>query len=741
MSLRPTFAASKPYFSLSPETPTMQAVRHMKYPEIPPDSSVFEEAQDYLSQAHEGQPALGHATSATVDLPALLVAEGKYEEATRILDELQQQMHVQPRASQVFVDAALHVYRVAKPAGVQQQCSAFRRWYSLIPDAFSTRRLSYAYSRKVLDMLLGSPTLDLPLIEWYIRINVSRGYFLRGYAAIIRDFVRLSDRQSIVRLLDAVWYRSRRALDHVTRPHPKRITRRHKARHLAHAEYRRNQMLRVVYSAVIDELRMSNQTHEAMLMLQAARRRNIPVSTLVLSRLVPKLETMMDMEGLSLVKQLLEARPGDSQHTHAQEIESATPQAASLELGGLHEPSSLAAAVRVLRRHVHTPTCPVPSDLVHVIDACVRAGRLPLLALLRKKAYRTTSSAMQWTLAEMLFYSKQGDAPALSIVFGNSFRMVGVPRQSLHYAWFLRNGSPRTDFPSPNSPLQGLAMSSLPHVKRKIWPSAYHTEMVWHACVKETKRGGAVKKLYWELLAQVTAARAAERSFTCKPDHALSSASGPTRSLDATLASTKQPHAGPRGPSWMYRDAHFNIFIDALGKESPAAAARVMSDMHRLGIQPGEESMIALLRCFAAHNNLKMLLDLLTRMEATFVQQHPGDNGDLNGSTSGTDKPAANDLVLPAPNVAAYLVVIEHLVGIHRTEAASQVALRMLKNLDCRSGTDTAVDRVLRKLILLLSDPRRKHHEDGAAARLVEAIRLANEDATATVATGPSSHA
>ncbi|KAI0729864.1 hypothetical protein C8Q72DRAFT_291616 [Fomitopsis betulina] len=719
-SLRPTLAASKTYFSLSPETPTMQAMRKMEYPDTPADSSIFEEPVD-LSHIPEAQ----HTISLTADLPAHLIAEGNFEEAFRVLDEMRR-MHLHPRPSQVFVEAALHAYHVAKLAGVQQHCSTFRLLYLLIPPASKSGGLTYSQSRKVLDVLLGSPVLDLPLVEWYIRINVSKGYFIRDYAAIVSDFVRLSNQHSIIRLLDAIYYRSRRLPDRLARLPSKQTSHRESdARFLARRNYRRNQMLRAVYSEVIDRLCRSGRAQEAAIVLQAARRRSIPVSTSVLSRLDPKLETILDAGSVSLVKQLLQAWPANSQHTHGQ-VESATP---SLDLRDLHEPTQLARAIRVLRQHVHASTCPIPSELVHVIDACIRAGRIPLLTLLRKKAYRTTSSAMKWALAEMLFYSKQRDAPALSIVFANSFRMVGVPLQSLHHAWFLRVGLPPTKFPLPKSPLQGLAMSSLPHVKHKIWPSAYHTAMVWHACVKETKRGGAVKKLYYELLAQVVAAREAERS---EPEHA---SSGPTQRHGTSLSSAKQTTMGPRGPSWMYRDAHFNIFIKALGKRSPAAASRVVSDMYRLGIKPSEESMIVLLRCFAVHNKHDMLLDLLTRMEATFTQQHSC-NSDSNIAT--TDKPVASDLVLPAPNVAAYLVVIENLIKNDRSETALQVAMRMLKNLSYRSGADTAADQVLRELVLLLSDPGREDPQDGAAARLEEAIHLANTDGTATAATDPS---
>lgn len=739
MSLRPTLAASKPYFSLSPETPTMLAMRKMKYPDVPADLSIFEEATAYSSHAPEKHPALEHQTSATVDLPALLVAEGKYKEATRILDELDQ-MHVRPRASQVFVDAALHFYRVAKPSGIHDQCTTFRRWYSLIPDASSTRRLSYSDSKKILDTLLGRSIVDLPLIEWYLRINISKGYFLREYAIIIRDFVTLSNRHTVVRLLDALWHRSGRALDAVIQLHERHLHKRRaivikqKTLSLARAKYRRVQMLRAVYSAAIDQLRRSNRLHEAVFMLQAAEHRGIRVYTLVLSRLVPKLEDISDTESLSFVTQLLRTR------RVCDHVQRAIPRARapSLDYHDLHEPSRLAAVVRALRWHVHAPTCPSYNDLVHVIDGCVHAGRLSLLTLLRKKAYRTTYGASKWAVAEMLFYLKQQDAPALGIVYGNTFRLVGVPRQALHYAWPLWAERPPTDYP-PKSPLQRLAMSSLPQLKRKMWPSAHHTALVWVACVRRTKDRGALWKLYKELLTQVTAAQEVERASMHEPAHVASSAPEPTRSQGASVASAKQPQADLRGPSRIYQDAHFKIFIRAFGKTSPADAARVVADMYRLGIQPSLESMLALLRCFAAHNKRGMLLGLLKRMEAAFAKRYGHESSNPGaGATAPTDEPVVKDLVLPAPNIAAYLIVIEHLIAHHRNVAASHVARRMLKNLGYQSVTNTAADRVLRNLVLLLSDPRRPFNKDGAAAQLVEAMRLTREDGVAMEAAKPS---
>ena len=701
----------------------MQAMKQMKYPDIPSDLSIFEEAKDYSSHTPEGQPALKHQTSATVDLPALLVAEGKYEEATRILDELQQ-IHVRPRASRVFVDAALHFYRVAKPFGVHDQCTTLRRWYSLIPYASSTHRLSYSDSKKILDILLGSSIVDLPLIEWYLRINISRGYFLREYATIIRDFVRLSNQHAVVHLLDAIWYRSGRALDDMNQLHnihshkQRRMVGKRKFLSLARAEYRRIQMLRTVYSATIDQLYRSNRIHEAVLVLQVAKQRTIRVNTQVLSQLVPKLQDISDVESLSLVKQFLGTRRSFGH------VKSAPPQTRALlfDYLDLCEPSRLAAAIRVLRWHVHAPTCPANHDLIHVIDACVRIDRLSLLTSLRKKAYRTTYGASQWAVAEMRFYLRHQDAPALSIAYGNTFRMVGVPRQALHHAWPLWAELP----PTPKSPLQRLAMSSLPHLKRKLWPSTYHTVLVWDACVqgikgKGTKGRSAMRRLYQELLAQVTAAREAEHAPTLE-------ASEPTRLQDASVASAEQSQPGLRGPSSMYQDTHFNIFIRAFGKTSLADATRVIPDMYRLGFQPTLESMLALLRCFAEHDKRAMLLGLLKRMEAAFARRHQRESS--NSSAEATDEPVAKDLVLPAPDVTAYLIVIEHLIAKRRTVAASHIALRMLKNLGHQSMSDTAVELVLRKLVFLLSDPRR-HNEDNSAARLVEAIRVAKEEGTA----------
>ena len=150
--------------------------------------------------------------------------------------------------------------------------------------------------------------------------------------------------------------------------------------------------------------------------------------------------------------------------------------------------------------------------------------------------------------------------------------------------------------------------------------------------------------------------------------------------------------------------------------------------MYRLGFQPTLESMLALLRCFAEHDKRAMLLGLLKRMEAAFARRHQRESS--NSSAEATDEPVAKDLVLPAPDVTAYLIVIEHLIAKRRTVAASHIALRMLKNLGHQSMSDTAVELVLRKLVFLLSDPRRRN-EDDSAARLVEAIRVAKEEGTA----------
>ncbi|KZT69952.1 hypothetical protein DAEQUDRAFT_725938 [Daedalea quercina L-15889] len=734
-SLRPTAsslaATSKQYFTLSAE----QAMMTMKYPEIPTDTLIFEEAEEDYSlsiDAAREKPAVEHAHHVTVDMPALLVAQGKYEEAERVLVEMRQ-MQLQPRTSPVFVEAAVHVLRT-KSTDLQQRYLAFKKWYSLIPDATSTRRLSYLDTR-VLDILLQTPTVDLTLMQECVITNVSKGYFLLRHAAVLRDVIRLSDPDASIRFLDALSYKSSVAIERMVQNFTQVSDDKLDSRFIVRAnrrlrrlfEHRQSEMLKVVYNTAIDHFCKTDRVRQGVFALRLARSRDIPVHALVLTRLIAKLERTLDTENLLLVEQLSQVQSTGGPYTsRLQPAESLSSESSArpLDYSKLHKPSHLAAALRVVHRHICSPTCPDPSVLVHLIEACMRARRDHDLLTLRKRSYANTSTAMKWTLAEMLFYLKHGDAPAVGIVFGNNFRRVGVPRQVYHYTWFLHMGLTPDRFPPPKSPLQGYAMTSLLPVKEKMWPSTHHTAVVWRACTTEIRRKHSLKKLYFELLAQVKAARGQAEGLS--PPEIENEGQAAASALDPAHSGIAEPAAAevflvPTSPAWMYDDAHFNIFIHAFGKDDPAAAARVVSDMYRFGIQPGAETMVTLLQAFAEHGDTGKLVKLFKRMEATIPPEA------AHGASSATaDTSATDNLNLPPPNVAAYNVVIKYLIERQRPVGASHFAVRMLKRLKYRPGTNAQADRLLVQLVHLLSDPRRTHQPDFPADKLICGIRSAH---------------
>ncbi|KAH9933074.1 uncharacterized protein B0H18DRAFT_952182 [Fomitopsis serialis] len=702
----------------------MQAMKQMNYPKLPADSSIFEGAEeDYQAWLGAAQT---HTPRATADMPAQLIAQGKFKEAERLRNEMQE-MRLRPSGSPVFLDAALHVLRT-KYSSLHERRTAFQKWYAYIPHVSAKRPLSYR-TNPVLDALLQNPIIDLPLLKVFVLTNVGKGYFLLGHVDIVRDFVRLAEPADSVRFLDALYDKSVQGLGTISfyeqsRPSSNTNTRIPLSTERARA--RMNRMLKEAYGTAINQFCKSDRTDVAITMLQKARQRNIPVHALIYSRIIDKLESTLDTQNLSLVKQLYEDRPAGSPAPPslrpARSLEFRNTPIQLSDHNNFFTRPLLAGALRILRRHISTLSCPNPSVLMHVVSACTRFRHPRILSILRKRAYRNTHTAMIWALAEMHFYYSCRCSQAVSLIFCNNFRMVGIPRQASHYAWFIRDGRIPDWFPPPVSIWHAQAMTSLFPVKRKMWPSSHHTALVWRACVKEVKHTMSLHRLYAELLDQVRATR--EVKSLSPPESAQkgsSSASDSHSVLPAGIqpAVTESPYPVPVPPSYIHDDAHFNVFVRAFGKTNSAAAARVVADMYRLGITPGVETMVSLLRSFAERRDTDKLMQLFGRMEATADAEAA--RGDSVTAASNTRA------ALPPPNLAAYLVVVKHLTIHHRLKDASDVARRMLTRLEYQLGTSTTADRLLVKLVNLLSIAEGKFREDGGAVELIAAIRTAQK--------------
>ncbi|TFY56480.1 hypothetical protein EVJ58_g7615 [Rhodofomes roseus] len=705
----------------------MQAMKQMQYPDVHADSSIFEDEEDY--QAVLGATRGKVTLARTADMPARLLARGKYEEAERLLDEMRD-MRLQPASSPVFVDAAIHVLRT-RWTTLHARRAAFQRFYSYIPFATSNHP-SFDQAARVLELLLQN-IIDLPLMKLCILTNVARGYFLMRHVAIVRDYVRLSDPHSSVRLLDALYDKSVEGLKTMARFGNLRVSSNRPIHPLIQdAEPRVNVMLQATYSTAILEFCKQNRADLAVAVLQKAWQRDIPVHALVYSRVINKLESALDTENLSLVKQLIGDRPADSTFTPylpSADFLKPPPPAHLPDDRPLNTRSRLADALRILRRHISAYTCPEPSVLANVFAACAHFQCPRILTILRERAYRKTDTAMVWALAEMLYHHKRRDVHAISLVFRNNFRMIGVPPQAYFYASFYRRG-PRWD-DSSLSTSKLYTHATLPSDGYKMWPSTHHTVLVWRACAEKVVHAASLTKLYKELLAQVKASRQVH-SLVHSPSPPNIAQERHDTAQDVRLGSVESagaesPYPTPTPPPYMYDDAHFNVFVREFGKTDTAAAARVISDMYQLGVQPGVETLSLLLCCFSEQEEESKMIQLLERMEATL---------DAEAAHGDSATSASNDLVLPPPNVAAYVTVIEHLMVHQQPVVASGIALRMFNKLQYQFGTKTQMDRLLLTLVHALAALKRERKmqntqmeqsEHDTVAAFVAALRQAQK--------------
>lgn len=252
----------------------------------------------------------------------------------------------------------------------------------------------------------------------------------------------------------------------------------------------------------------------------------------------------------------------------------------------------------------------------------------------------------------MLHHRSRRDPIHLLIVFSQYFHLVGVPRKTLLSLLRTRGKEARKE-----------------HVKRwvvppwamndKLWPSAYHTALVWEAIVMLSPKTEK-ERLYALLLSLVRQSRQPEPGASDRPRVQL-----PPDAFDA---------------------AHFSPFVVTWARCDPARAARVLRDMAQLGIAPGVIRWSMVARGYAQHDDPALALRILDHL------------ADAQGE-------GTSDEVL-----GAHTNVLRGCVVAGDVRYAREVERRLVVRFGYRVGDRPATDACL-TLLRALEDRLRKVHE------------------------------
>jgi len=243
----------------------------------------------------------------------------------------------------------------------------------------------------------------------------------------------------------------------------------------------------------------------------------------------------------------------------------------------------------------------------------------------------------QWVLGEMLYYARRKEWKELIGAFDAYFFRAGVPKKIDEYK------------------LRGRVTAL--NVQQRLFPSPYHTSLVWTAFVEILQEGSPISMLRKELVEQAAAAKTRKYAQA-----------GPLR----VFSFTRMFDAGHFAPFLVasYRKRRYKLLVEIFG------------EMHRLGIKPGVGQLSLLAGAYAGMSERREAIRILDRIEGTLKE----------GGANRLSRPHPRDVFLYTPALRRFIRGKD-------IPGASLVGQRILAHGYVR-GTSPYVDRMLAKLEL-----------------------------------------
>jgi len=277
-----------------------------------------------------------------------------------------------------------------------------------------------------------------------------------------------------------------------------------------------------------------------------------------------------------------------------------------------------------------------------------------------------------WVMAEMLYHRSRNEPQLVLVIFAYHFHMIGVPRRTI--LKIMRLMSKRRASLSQRMSLPQHMLNTQYDISEKLWPTPYHTALVWEALVWMTPERDH-ERLYKFLLAT------AESSTSQKPipppnsKFAPSLVQLPKRAVDA---------------------AHFSPFVKLHAKRGrPERAAGVLSDMVKLGLNPGVVQWSIVARGFAEHGDPAVVFVILKQLEGVIGSQNRGAGDDASGAAA---EPADQAQTSNFLDIGFYTNVLRGFVLARKLEHAQDMEKRLRQKFDYVDGDLKATDDALRLL-------------------------------------------
>lgn len=540
-------AISTPYTDTTP----MIALREYPIPGTRLDSSIFEvsEEDEYRSVAQSFKHSITATTPITTNSSGLssssllqLVRQRDYASANRLRTEMIQ-YHLPIAPDHAFIWPAIYAANSSLDPAIRLK--EFSEWMSLLPVADEGKNPRPMFGRLV-HLLSNNPQVDVDLVMAFVRICISKGYIVKIPDPMIPLVVRFAPPSVSLHFLEDLYSSvvKKFALDRQLK-----------------------RKIRVWCNIAMSEytsIGLADDAKKAFQMgLQYSR------SPRVSSRRSGKAVTKdpdhpeLSREAIAAFKRPKTRLPHYRGPSHRRSLMSDTSTLSPM--GFDTSPPNPKALLS--RAWEHTPSGAFDiACFLEVFDS--QPATVQLLSAYNQR--RTAQYRKQWILGEMLYYARRKEWRELIGTFDTRFFRVGVPENIDEY--------------------KSRGRVTALNVQQRLFPSPYHTSLVWMAVVEILQRARPVSMLFKELVEQATAAK--------------------TRKYAQVGPSLIFPSAG------MFDAGHFAPFlVESYRKRRYKHLVEIFGEMDRLGIEAGLHHLSLLAGAYAGMSEGHEAVRVLDRIE------------------------------------------------------------------------------------------------------------------------------
>ena len=609
-------AISTPYA----ETAPMIALREHPVPGTRLNSSIFEvsEEDEYRSVAESFKHSIIATNSSGFSSSSLLqlVLQRDYVSANHVRTEMIQH-HLPITPDHAFIYPAIHV--ASSSVDPATRLKEFSEWLSLLPPADEETRSRPMFGR-LINQLSKNSRVDVDLIMAFVRTCVSKGYTIKIPDQMIPLVVRFAPPSISLQFLEDL-----RSLVVEKFTLDKQVKRK----------------IRFWCKTAMLEYLGIGFVSEATKAFQMGLQYGLSLPR-VPSRWLRKAVTKdpdhfgLSEETIAALKRPKTRLPYYRKPSRGDGIVSEIPSVLTPLDFDLDPPDPNALLSRVWE-NARSKKPSDPLDIARFLEIFDSQSAI-VQVLSSYNQDKPTRNRGQWVLGEMLYYARRKEWKELIGAFDVYFFRAGVPRNIDEYK------------------LRGRVTTL--SAKQRLFPSPYHTSLVWTAVLEILQEARPVEMLFKELVGQVTAAK--------------------TR---------KYARAQPPlvfAPAGMFDARHFTPFLLAsLRERRYKRLVAMFGEMCRLEIEPDVFQLSLLAGAYAGISEGQEVVRILDKVEGVLKEE--GAN-----QSSRTCRDISRD-------VAFYMPALEGFRIKKDVPGASLVVRRILAHGYVR-GTNPRVDRMLAKL-------------------------------------------